>query len=372
MKFFSIVDQNNRVFGLDLLRFLAIFYVVLGHSKILLPDSYDGVIDDLLIDGVSIFFVLSGYLIGGILIRKLDKEKPSLRFLLNFWSRRWLRTLPVYLVVLTFIITYTYLLKPTRLPDDWWKYYLFIQNFNSPQPAFFSEAWSLSIEEWFYLLLPLVLFPTMLLLRENRKLGFGLVITFGIAAVVIYRMVLYKSGILQTNSEVDLLVMRQVLTRLDAIMFGVLGAYIHYYFPVLWNKAGMTTCVIAFVSLYVFKHFNASNLSQHFIVFLPAYKSISVLLMLPFLSSWKKMTWKIGRAITFISLISYSIYLINRTLVIDCLFKYMVHDNLKKKHVLTENWLLEYLLFWVIVVLLAYLLYIFVERPFMQMRKKER
>lgn len=369
--FFSILEPKERVFGLDLLRFIAIFYVVLGHSKILLPNSFDSFIDDILIDGVAIFFVLSGFLIGGILIRKLDKENPTLSFLLNFWSRRWMRTIPVYFLVLTFIIIYTYLLKPTRLPDDWWKYYVFIQNLFSPQPAFFSEAWSLSIEEWFYLVIPVLLVFVWFLTKLTSKTKFAFAIFLLIISIVSYRFYIYKSGILQSNSDVDLLVMRQVVTRLDAIMFGVLGAFLRYYYQAIWNRIGLVVCILAFFSLYALKHYNVSNLSQHYVVFVPAYKSIAVLLMLPFLSRWKKVRWKIAHGITFISLISYSIYLVNRTLIIDCIFKYALHDNLKKKHVLTENWLLEYILFWILVVVLAYILYICVERPFMKMRKKE-
>ncbi|MDG1661044.1 MAG: hypothetical protein P8H40_06680 [Winogradskyella sp.] len=52
--------------------------------------------------GVDIFFVLSGFLIGGILLRKLEAGQTSFSDLVRFWKRRWLRTFPNYFVVLIF------------------------------------------------------------------------------------------------------------------------------------------------------------------------------------------------------------------------------------------------------------------------------
>jgi peptidoglycan/LPS O-acetylase OafA/YrhL len=107
MKFFSLGNTGNRVFGLDLLRFIAILMVLLGHGKMVLPQHIKPIFDDFLLDGVAIFFVLSGFLIGGILIKQLEREQPTLGGLTHFWKRRWMRTLPAYLVVLVFLLVYT-------------------------------------------------------------------------------------------------------------------------------------------------------------------------------------------------------------------------------------------------------------------------
>jgi len=67
---------NNRIFGLDLLRACAIMFVVIGHGNYLLSNKYTDIIDIFFgYGGVSIFFVLSGFLIGGILIKNFRKEK---------------------------------------------------------------------------------------------------------------------------------------------------------------------------------------------------------------------------------------------------------------------------------------------------------
>jgi peptidoglycan/LPS O-acetylase OafA/YrhL len=91
----------KRLFGLDLVRALAIILVLLSHSRNLLISFYPGL--DFLkaggFFGVELFFVLSGFLIGGILIKDIQAGF-DFGILKNFWKRRWLRTLPNYYLFL--------------------------------------------------------------------------------------------------------------------------------------------------------------------------------------------------------------------------------------------------------------------------------
>ena len=88
---------QRRFFGLDLIRAIAISSVVYVHSAgILVLTGHDFLPSWL--DGVELFFVLSGFLIGGLLIDISDRQ-PSLRAWLIFMIRRWMRTLPAYFVV---------------------------------------------------------------------------------------------------------------------------------------------------------------------------------------------------------------------------------------------------------------------------------
>ena len=93
LQLFKLDLSQNRVFGLDILRFVAIFMVLLGHSMLFVPADIKPMFKQFLLDGVSIFFVLSGFLIGGILIKQLNREKPTFYGLLDFWKRRWMRYL---------------------------------------------------------------------------------------------------------------------------------------------------------------------------------------------------------------------------------------------------------------------------------------
>lgn len=98
-------SSHGRIFGLDILRACAIMFVVIGHGHILIPEQYRDLVKEIFhYDGVSIFFVLSGFLIGGILIKTLEKERLSKKVLLNFWVRRWFRTLPNYYLILTILL----------------------------------------------------------------------------------------------------------------------------------------------------------------------------------------------------------------------------------------------------------------------------
>lgn len=99
--------------------------------------------------GVTLFFVLSGFLITSILLE--SREKPQ--YFRNFYARRILRIWPVYILVLA--VCY---LKPDWFVNagantPWWAYALFVQNlFHFTLPAAVGPTWSLAIEEQYYFL----------------------------------------------------------------------------------------------------------------------------------------------------------------------------------------------------------------------------
>lgn len=95
---------QKRIFGLDAVRTFAILLVLMSHSRFLnhhFIELYR--IGNLGYLGVELFFVLSGFLIGQILITSFEKDS-SLKSLFDFWLKRWIRTLPNYylfLIILT-------------------------------------------------------------------------------------------------------------------------------------------------------------------------------------------------------------------------------------------------------------------------------
>jgi peptidoglycan/LPS O-acetylase OafA/YrhL len=95
--------QNKRIFGLDLMRTIAITMVVAGHCLWIYPQD-DSLFHQLLqlfgFFGVEIFFVLSGFLIGKILYQLYLKADFSLATVFYFLKRRWFRTLPNYYLIL--------------------------------------------------------------------------------------------------------------------------------------------------------------------------------------------------------------------------------------------------------------------------------
>jgi peptidoglycan/LPS O-acetylase OafA/YrhL len=139
--------------NLDALRALAILLVLLYHSPLEsgLYLSYLKVNGGL---GVQLFFVLSGFLIGGIFFRERQRAHFNL---LHFWSRRWLRTIPPYVALVAIWWTGNWL-KGSPKPLNW-SYTCFFQNYlmfpreHMDMPF----TWSLCVEEHFYLTAPLLL-----------------------------------------------------------------------------------------------------------------------------------------------------------------------------------------------------------------------
>lgn len=383
LQLFKLDLSHNRVFGLDILRFVAIFMVLLGHSMLFVPADIKPMFKQFLLDGVSIFFVLSGFLIGGILIKQLNREKPTFNGLLDFWKRRWMRTLPAYMVVLIALIIYTVILVPENLPKDLYRFFFFIQNFFVERPTFFAEAWSLSIEEWFYLSIPLLLFGTLILFKTSTKWTIFTVSILVIAAITYYRYYLYQSvGFSDFGNELkekafkkylQLNIEYQVVPRLDSIMFGVLGSFLAYYYPKIWqNKLLILLSVAGLIVLWYskFKMYNSLDVNNS--VFSYTMKSLGVFLLMPLLANLKSGPAFLVKPITYFSLISYSMYLVNLNVVAIAIIKNTMHGYYGDKYVATSTWYVDFGLYWLFTILISVLMYKFIEIPFMNMRDHKK
>ena len=120
--------SRKRVFGLDLMRSIAILLVVFSHY--MMPFHLNKRIAFILstftgTTGVEIFFVLSGFLIGGILMKIYNAgDKLTFSQIKDFWIRRWFRTLPNYYLAIILIVVSTYMYNNEFLFKDW-KYLLY-------------------------------------------------------------------------------------------------------------------------------------------------------------------------------------------------------------------------------------------------------
>jgi peptidoglycan/LPS O-acetylase OafA/YrhL len=161
--------------ALDGLRGIAILLVMLHHFTISQPTApLEGLVGSVVFFwwvGVDLFFVLSGFLITGILIDTRGSE----RYFTTFYARRTLRIFPLYYLVLflalvvlpEFPAAHAVLTGQVGLPPDeqvtvpHWPYWLYLTNFSVADRGFLhgwvDVAWSLAIEEQFYLVWPLVI-----------------------------------------------------------------------------------------------------------------------------------------------------------------------------------------------------------------------
>src|SRR5689334_22476730 len=146
----------SRLPGLDLLRAIAVIWVMLFHSFLVGGLGTDFAwLSRYGWMGVDIFFVLSGFLIGRQVLAPLARGE-SMSYI-TFYRRRFFRIVPAFAVVLAL-----YALFPSWREVEgmapWWQFATFTLNllidYTSVQA--FSHAWSLCVEEHFYLLFPLL------------------------------------------------------------------------------------------------------------------------------------------------------------------------------------------------------------------------
>jgi peptidoglycan/LPS O-acetylase OafA/YrhL len=211
-----------RIPALDGVRGLAILLVLVFHSFSIQPISvtaFDAAIGSLAKlgwCGVDLFFVLSGFLITGLLF----DSKGGLHYFKSFYARRFLRIFPLYYA---FLLLYFYV-SPWVSSDRYvevhdflakhqgW-FWLYIQNWwfarawSQGIPDLLNHFWSLAIEEQFYLLWPLIVFG---LKRETLK---KLALTVALASLVI-RVTMWFQG----SSPLEIYV--GTFGRLDGLMLG--------------------------------------------------------------------------------------------------------------------------------------------------------
>jgi len=222
-------DKHSRVFGLDILRATAILLVLYSHRNLIsATDSEHGYFIYLCgFWGVELFFVLSGFLIGKQLLSLIDNN-AGIKDYLHFLKKRWLRTLPLYYLVLGL---YFYFDSGTS-----WKHIFFLQNsfeVSNDDLLVFNQSWSLTIEEYTYLILPILFFFIAQSKSLETKYKSLILIVFIILGCLISRFVLSS---IDPTINYDNWIRKSTFIRLDAIAMGVLIAWVKIYSNKLFIK----------------------------------------------------------------------------------------------------------------------------------------
>ena len=181
---------------------------------------------------MEMFFVLSGFLIGGILL----DARNSANYFSTFYVRRFCRIVPAYFLLLSLVaIAYHSVYRSVGVPLDWvfgrmlpWYSYLtFTQNAwmskrEIPGAIILGMTWSIAVEEQFYLLLPLIV-------RYVRKSAIPYICVAGFLVAPIVRLfIVYRFRTHLWSTYVLL------PSRMDSLFFGVLCAYCVRE-PKIWN-----------------------------------------------------------------------------------------------------------------------------------------
>lgn len=360
-------DYENRVYGLDIMRALAIIFVVLEHGLML--DKANTTFPWIkLINGVELFFVLSGFLIGSMLIRAFEKSEGfSFKTVRTFWIRRWFRTLPNYYLVLLLNILVVYF---GIIHEDFhqfnWRFFLFLQNFAGPFYDFFWESWSLSIEEWFYLLFPvilLILFLVLKLFRVSKKYIFLSAIMVLLLTPLLLRLIIAARMDIVDYFTLDNSIHKVVIYRLDSIALGILAAYIKRWHPVFFRKSRIIAFIIGIVACYVILYTPSQPNFFFTKVFRIFAESFCCFLLLPMFDSIRKGPKILIRFFTHISLISYSMYLLNLALISEVIYANFPPWGPR------SAWGL-YGIYWILVLSTSTLLYKYYEKPMMDLRDR--
>ncbi len=362
----QFITSHQRIYGLDFLRSVAIFAVLLYH----LPKESHQLIFRALSHfgywGVDLFFVLSGFLIGSQLFRQISNDSFQFK---SFYLRRFFRILPAYYGLLIFAYIYD---GPSVFIDKIdWRYLLFLQNIG--ELNYLSHTWSLCVEEHFYILFPLFIFTF------KNKINFRSIV---IATIVIFTFKILLRGILwgyfrpEQLKELDIHKAYESyfthffypsFTRLEGIASGLFLAYLKVHQSQIWNqlvkknKKNLSLSLI-FLALSAFIGFN--KLTPIAIIFSFSLIPIGFSFLLLYSVNPKSFINRFKLPLlSKIATISYSLYLIHP-------YSYDIGERIFKHFNASYFNGFAYLVFFLISIFMATILYFLIERPFLLARKR--
>ncbi|MFM7768077.1 MAG: acyltransferase family protein [Bacteroidota bacterium] len=354
----------SRSQGLDFLRGIAIILVMLRHQSINDFSYHIGWI------GVDLFFVLSGFLVAGILFK--EQHETGKTNVGRFLIRRGLKIYPVYYIFyLPYLWIATHPLDLNLVLAD----LFFIQNYINGWGYAYPASWSLAVEEHFYMALALSFMFYCTLSFQIKKLlsstrNFIAFCTFIFVACLLMR-------ISSNTINPDDFARNQTLThlRIDSLMAGVLLAYLHlFHFESLMGFVRKYKLLLGIISILLLSWTPYLDAQTSVFVrtwgFTMLYIAFSFVLLLvlsvesnhkPEVTGW----WKIfKKQIAKIGIASYSIY------VIHTLVNKVFNSSIKQFDMDLPSWL-DFTITTSASVLLGLLIKKYVEDFFLRFRDKQ-
>ncbi|WP_426442457.1 acyltransferase family protein [Bradyrhizobium genosp. P] len=287
------ISSGARIPELDGARGVAVLAVVIAH--------YFGEVDHALIGfsfgwmGVSLFFVLSGFLIGSIILERKD----SLNFLSVFYTRRALRIMPVYFVTLAATLGFIWLCGSAPWIDEPLSapfYFTFTQNFvmawrGETGSLWLLPTWTVAVEEQFYLVVPLL----MMLVPARALLP---AIISGIALCFLTRVVLYATG-------ADIASRLLLFSNGHILLVGVLSAYIQQHIKV-------PEIILRLIPLASIAAFDVLIFTEQNHVFLALMAPLFASYILLAAQGWTKLRFLRSKVLRSLGAISYCLYLVHQ------------------------------------------------------------
>jgi peptidoglycan/LPS O-acetylase OafA/YrhL len=237
----SIYNKTEKLVLLEYIRGVAAISVALSHYIMRIGDS--SMAEQVAMISVEIFFPLSGFVLASQ-INSLVRDPTNLW---TFLIRRWMRTVPVYLLALFSI---TYLLNET-INWNFFSYAIFIKYASAEfiTNDYFPISWSLAVEEWYYLIIPLLLVTLTRFDNLLRNLSFLL--------VTMFLFILIFKGLVYTGDPFERI---STFFRLDTILIGYL--FYNFLFKKDFNTVKLWSFLIIWVTLVIW-YFEQSEVDFH-------------------------------------------------------------------------------------------------------------
>jgi len=265
MRLFSaMIDRNDRNEAIDLLRGIAVLLVMCRHWYISDFLWHAGWM------GVDLFFVLSGFLIAGLLFS--EYERYSKVNLLQFFIRRVFKIVPLLYVLLILTIGVYLIIGQSFSSASLFRDMFFIQNYGG---GVYGHTWSLGVELHFYLIIMLC----FVLLQKWR------IVLSQRSTIIIFMVFLVVPFVLRTWNYYTIRDNTHYAThmRVDSLFAGVLVCYMYrykgLYLKFLHAKARQVLLLMALVCLSVFGFIEPDNFFTQSIGLVLIYLSFSCILL---------------------------------------------------------------------------------------------
>lgn len=367
--FMPTQKHPNRIPALDHLRALAITLVFLYHYRMFSHPEWIDIYCQFGWAGVDLFFVLSGYLISGQIFKGIQRGNFSLE---TFFIKRSFRILPAFWTVLTLY----FLLPDAR---EWhgglaplWKYLTFTQNYGLDlrHHRAFSHAWSLCVEEQFYMLLPLTIL-LLVWIKASRVAPYILVVLF-LAGMGIRLM--GWNNIIEPAIGTDAFgltwykwIYYPSYNRLDPLLAGIAIGGITVWYPraaQAMHKYANLLLLLGLMFAVVAYFVTEEPLSYHATIFGFALLAIAFGCMVASGTAANSLLNKFSSKITTaIATLSYGMYLSHKMVV------NVVQQQLPRYDIPTDG-NLSFFICTAASIITAALLYFIVEKPFMMLKDR--
>ena len=336
--------KTARIVNLDLYRALAILFVLFFHTTQMFAG--ENVNADYYLwgkFGVEFFFVLSGFLVGGLFYKQADNVN-----LLKFWLLRFFRTYPPYIIALLLSYFAVYF---SRAEQFNFGYLIFIQNFYTTIP-YFKISWSLCIEEHFYLFFPFIILLSEKVLKKSF-LQLGLWITLCLLPTF-FR---WKFG--SIHPENFGYFETASYFRFEGIAMGCLLSFIIYRYNINLNFSFLAkTSIYLFFILMLFINVVFKNFTFTYTIGYLLF-NVSLLLLLAVFYFGNNFILAGNLFVKTVASMAYSLYL-THALTIN--FMSIVANKFK------TNLFLMYSITFIVILIIGFIFYRLVERPTIKAR----